>query len=469
MCTNFAKALPGQKHLNDIKRLNSMNFSDINSDIKLKAAFTSDGSKIKSAFSLQDPLFRWQQPNGKGSGITLTYSYDNLLDGGIKGGITESELRSAIEESFELWAQYAPLNFVEVDDTGEKSQSNPDAADIRIGYRTIDGSGGTLGEAELTYFGDLAAEVDFDSSDSWATEPTDSAFDFLAVAVHEIGHTLGLNHESNKDAVMHPFASDIYSGLGTAFLYSDDIEGIQALYGKGTGSVAPAVEAIGAMESNAAFVSGTKVDDVLRGSKRAQTFRGLSGNDQIRAGDGTDTVVGDQGDDQIFGEGGDDELFGNGNDDLLDGGGGNDRLVGGPGNDRLVGGIGDDHLSGRKGRDTLVGVESSRRGIGEKDTLIGGAQADLFVLGNQAGSFYDDGLFGTAGTSDYAFISDFQSNEGDRIQLHGSAGDYSIGGAPKGNQGGQSIFLTTAGEAELIAIVRGNNGLTLQPQAFTFV
>ncbi|EDX85424.1 Matrixin family [Synechococcus sp. PCC 7335] len=439
--------------------------------MKLNAAFTSDGSTIKLGFSLQDPLFRWQQPNGKGSEITLTYSYDNLLDGGIKGGITESEMRSAIEESFELWAQYAPLNFVEVDDTGRKSQSNPDAADIRIGYRTIDGSGGTLGEAALTYFGDLATEIDFDSSENWAIDQTDSAFDFLAVAVHEIGHTLGLNHESNKDAVMHPFASDIYSGLGTAFLYSDDIEGIRALYGKGKGLVKPVFEV---PNSDAALVLGTNADDVLLGSKRSQTFQGLNGDDQIRAGEGSDTVIGDKGNDQLFGEGGDDELFGNANNDFLDGGEGNDSLIGEQGKDVLVGGTGNDYLSGRKGSDTLVGVDNSekgvgKKGIGEKDTLIGGAQSDLFVLGNQAGSFYDDGLSDTVGTSDYAFISDFRSNEGDRIQLHGSAGDYSIGSAPKGSEGGQGIFLNAGDEAELIGIVRGNNGLTLQTQAFIFV
>ena len=442
-------------------------------NITVDAAFSSDGSTIKSEFSLQDPIFRWVQPNGIGSDITLTYSYDNLLDGGIKGEITESELKDAVEESFELWAQYAPLNFVEVIDTGRKSQSNPDAADIRIGHRKIDGSGGALGEAKLTYFGDLAAEVNFDSRDKWATEWTESAFDFLAVAVHEIGHTLGLNHESDKDAIMQPFATDIYSGLGSAFLYSDDIEGIQTLYGKGQGSVEPAHTASDSVDestkSDAARVLGTEADDVLTGSGRAQKLRGLSGDDRISAGEGADVAIGDEGNDQIFGEGGNDKLFGSENNDLLDGGSGNDSLVGEQGNDRLVGGTGDDYLSGRKGSDTLLGAEIGERGVGEKDILIGGAQDDLFVLGDQSGAFYDDGLSDTTGDRDYAFISDFKSNEGDRIELHGSASDYSIGVAPKGTTDGQALFLKTAGEAELIAIIRGNNGLMLRSQAFNFV
>ncbi|MBE9061536.1 matrixin family metalloprotease [cf. Phormidesmis sp. LEGE 11477] len=449
---------------------------------KSNAALSSDGSTVKLKFSLQDPIFRWNQPNGKGSDIALTYSYDNLLDGGIKGGITESEIKTAIEESFELWAQYAPLDFVEVEDTGRKSQTNPDAADIRFGYEEIDGSGGTLGEASLTYFGDLATEVDFDSQDRWATEWSNSTFDFLAVAVHEIGHTLGLDHESEEDAIMQPFATDIYSGLGTAFLYDDDIKGIRALYGKGKGSVDPLDNRSNTSPSptpdltpsDAALVLGTKANDVLLGSDRAQTLQGLRGNDQIRAGDGNDVVIGDKGNDQLLGEGGDDRLLGDDNNDLLDGGDGNDSLVGGQGKDMLIGGSGDDYLTGRKGRDTLIGVGSGEgssgdSGVGEKDTLIGGGHGDLFVLGSQAGVFYDDGLSDTVGTDDYAFISDFRSNEGDRIQLHGSASDYSIGRAPKATKGGQGIFLNTADEAELIAVVRGNNGLMIQSEAFTFV
>ena len=451
----------------------------------LDTAFSSDGTVIKSGFSLQDSIFRWQQPNGKGSAITLTYSYDNLLDGGIKGGITGSEMKSAIEESLALWAQYAPLNFVEVNDTGKKSRSSPSAADIRIGHSNIDGSGGTLGEAELTYFGDLAAEIDFDSKDAWGIDQTFTAFDFLSVAAHEIGHALGLNHESDIDSVMRPFATDIYAGLGTAFLYSDDVDGIRALYGKGKGSVnpiepepVPELELISEPElippepvpSDAEFISGTKANDVLLGSGRSQLFEGRNGDDQINAGGGNDTLNGGNGHDRLFGEGGDDRLFGDANNDYLDGGSGNDKLVGGRGNDTLVGGEGDDYLTGRKGQDTLVGVSIGGDGFREKDWLVGGSNADLFVLGDSTHVFYDDGRANTAGLADYAFISDFKSNEGDRIQLHGSAADYLLGTAPAGTESGQGIYLLNpAGKDELIAIVRGNNGLNLDSQAFIFV
>ncbi len=481
----------------------------------LTGAFSSDGTALKTGFSLQSSIFRWKQPNGKGSPITLTYSYDNLFDGTISGGISSQEMKSAIEESLRLWARYAPLNFVEVEDTGKKSQSNPDAADIRIGHRDIGGRGGTLGEAELTYFGDLAVEVDFDNQDDWQADWTSSTFDFVAVAVHEIGHALGLNHEDDAASVMNPFARDIYSGLGTAFIYEDDINGIRALYGKGVGSlttlepdpaslpepVLPPVEPepvepepvepepvepepvepepvepepvepepVEPIRSNAYDVFGTNGDDVIFGSRRSQTFESLNGDDKIRAGGGDDVVCGGKGDDQLFGGGNEDSLFGGANNDFIDGGEGNDELIGGLGDDSLVGGLGDDTLMGGKGQDTLLGTSIGGDGLREQDVLVGGAKADLFVLGDRTRAFYDDGSSGTIGLSDYALISDFKRSDLDQIQLHGSAADYLIGTVPDSSNSDQGIFLKTEGKAELIGIVRGDSALILESPSFTFV
>ncbi|MEM8503395.1 MAG: matrixin family metalloprotease [Cyanobacteria bacterium P01_D01_bin.1] len=453
-------------------------------------AFSSDGTVFKSAFSLQDSIFRWEQPDGKGSDLTLTYSYSNLFDGAIGGGITNQEMKSAIEESFSLWAQYAPLNFVEVSDTGEKSFSNPDAADIRFGHREMDGSGGTLAEAVLTYFGDLAVEIDFDNQDAWEVDWIGPAFDFVSVAVHEIGHALGLKHEFDVDAIMNPFASDIYAGLGTAFVYADDIAGIRALYGRGQGSLTtlepepvpqpdptpqpdpqpdPVPDPSMPIWSNAKVVSGTWFDDVIIGGRRSQTIEGLNGNDLVSAGSGNDVVMGGKGYDQLFGEGNEDLLFGGANNDFLDGGGGDDELIGGLGDDELIGGLGNDSLMGGKGQDILLGTSIDGDGLREKDALVGGAKADLFILGDRTRAFYDDGSSGTVGLADHALILDFKGEEGDQIQLHGKAADYSIGAVPGGESSEQGIFLKTAGKDELIGIVRSNSLLVLESESFVFV
>jgi hypothetical protein len=95
---------------------------------------------------------------------------------------------------------------------------------------------GVLAVSLLNFRGDLFEESDtvFNNSytwDSYSGVLAASAVDFHRVAIHEFGHTLGLDHPDEHDqqlvAIMNSHLSDIDT------LQPDDIAGVQALYGNG--------------------------------------------------------------------------------------------------------------------------------------------------------------------------------------------------------------------------------------------
>lgn len=111
-------------------------------------------------------------------------------------------------------------------------------ADITIAFfigdhgdgEPFDGVLGTLAHA----FAPPVGRFHLDGEENWVINgdfnnaSPYSAIDLESVAVHEIGHLLGLGHSSVEEAIMYPTIS---SGVRKVVLDADDIAGVQELYG----------------------------------------------------------------------------------------------------------------------------------------------------------------------------------------------------------------------------------------------
>lgn len=141
--------------------------------------------------------------------------------------ITGTQERNAVRNAFNTWA--AALCGVTFQETTATT------ADFEIGWFTgnhgdgssFDGVGNTLAHAFYPppCGGIHAGECHFDDAETWSLTGTGGTFDTETVALHEIGHLLGLDHSSVVGSVMFPS----YGGVRRS-LTQDDLDGVRQLY-----------------------------------------------------------------------------------------------------------------------------------------------------------------------------------------------------------------------------------------------
>jgi len=153
---------------------------------------------------------------------------------------------SVFNEAYNVWAAASGMsNLGQVADSGanigDTEANNGHIGDIRVAGMSFAGfAAGDLahGFPPCTFDtcdkpedldGTLGGAIHFNTIYSWVDDPNEpnaGDFDFFTVALHEIGHALGLFHSNVPGSVMQA----AYVGARRE-LQPDDIDGIQALYG----------------------------------------------------------------------------------------------------------------------------------------------------------------------------------------------------------------------------------------------
>ncbi|KAK4783382.1 hypothetical protein SAY86_007756 [Trapa natans] len=138
--------------------------------------------------------------------------------------VSLADLRAIFDRVFQRWSAVTTFKFREA--------GNGERADISIGFFTwnhgdgkpFDGPGHVVAHA----FAPQDGRLHFDGSEHWSTvNPTRTQIDLESVAMHEMGHILGLMHSTVKNAIMYP---SFHPGGIKRELQKDDIDGIHALY-----------------------------------------------------------------------------------------------------------------------------------------------------------------------------------------------------------------------------------------------
>lgn len=261
----------------------------------------------------------------------------------------------------------------------------------------------------------------------------DNGGELFRVALHEMGHVLGLKHtfaapdasggialgpylptsEDNFDhsvmsyTAQHSLASGTYSPF--------DIAALQFLYGPSAAANAGDTTYTVKAESNLEIGDGGGID-TLDGSAQTKAMTlylepgywgyvgakadliSAAGQVTINFGTVIEIALGGAGADQVTGNGADNRIDGGAGDDTLDGAAGNDTLLGGAGNDRLHGGAGNDKLDGGDGLDTAVfdgaraGFTATRTADGWTVTDSTGAQGTDTLVNIERAVFADGAL-----------------------------------------------------------------------------
>jgi len=262
-------------------------------------------------YSLEGPVW---------SSDTLTWSFaDPSLDSAIFSGAIGAAYQGIVESAIARWESVSNITLVQVPDSS--------SADIRIGWGLLGSPGGEIGQTDYTYsMGSTetflpGTTIELEDPSVLALSPTVGAdyagtdTNLYQVALHEIGHALGLAHSTDVNAVMYPIV-----GPTNPDLDSSDMAGIQALYGTPPFSMNDSNSGVSTNPQGSVYsgpVSYLQYQFIYTGSDSVAIAANVpnafihsgSGNDALQVSSGNNVLDGGQGSNFLVGGTGDDTFF----------------------------------------------------------------------------------------------------------------------------------------------------------------
>ena len=200
-------------------------------------------SLISASVSVSSDAFVVSGPGWAG-GQAMFYTMPVNTFG--SNGLTRSQLQAALKDALDEWSDNTAFSFTQVDSSSanisicpslnlNQVSVDPSQNDNGFTFSNVDCSGaafssGTLAIASTfqTANAKIQSSVVFNSDATWDIYDgplRSSGFDVTRVAIHEVGHSIGLAHSTVTPSIMLPSISD------TDALQADDLAGIESLYG----------------------------------------------------------------------------------------------------------------------------------------------------------------------------------------------------------------------------------------------
>ncbi|KAH9499345.1 hypothetical protein Btru_003829, partial [Bulinus truncatus] len=144
---------------------------------------------------------------------------------------------SVLSEAFRRWSQPSEIRVT-------KTSSSPDIELIFVSrnhgdgdYNAFDGKGLLMAHAFLPGNQTLSGDIHFDADELWTHGVNKSeSRDLMMIAMHEVGHALGLPHSKSRKDIMFPLYLDYNPDPQ---LNIGDVKELQKFYGKRPGYVLP--------------------------------------------------------------------------------------------------------------------------------------------------------------------------------------------------------------------------------------